>query len=168
MWASTSVILFTLQKCPTVKLFGSSSHSYGKATPGQHSSLIIQISLPFPNKRLPVGSDSKESACNEGDTGLIHGSDPLEKGMATHSSILAWEIPWTEKPGGLQSMGLQGVGHDGVTNTHTHTHTPTSFPPAYTECGFPERSFKMTSTSHPSVYPFYLKTFPLWQMKRYF
>jgi len=33
--------------------------------------------------------------------------DPLEKGIATHSSILAWEIPWTEEPGGLQSMGLQ-------------------------------------------------------------
>jgi len=33
--------------------------------------------------------------------------DPLEKGMATHSSILAWEIPWTQEPGGLQSMGLQ-------------------------------------------------------------
>ena len=38
--------------------------------------------------------------------------DPLEKGMAIHSSILAWGIPWTEKPGGLQSMGLQGVGHE--------------------------------------------------------
>ena len=38
--------------------------------------------------------------------------DPLEKEMATHSSILAWEIPWTEEPGGLQSMGLQRVGHD--------------------------------------------------------
>ena len=38
--------------------------------------------------------------------------DPLEKGMATHSSILAWRIPWTEEPGGLQSMGLQRVGHD--------------------------------------------------------
>ena len=37
--------------------------------------------------------------------------DPLEKGMATYSSILAWKIPWTEKPGGLQSMGLQRVGH---------------------------------------------------------
>ena len=35
--------------------------------------------------------------------------DPLEKGMATHSSILAWRIPWTEDPGGLQSMGLQKV-----------------------------------------------------------
>ena len=38
--------------------------------------------------------------------------DPLEKGMATHSSILAWEISWTEEPGGLHSMGLQRVGHD--------------------------------------------------------
>ena len=38
--------------------------------------------------------------------------DPLEKGMTTHSSILAWRIPWTEEPSGLQSMGLQRVGHD--------------------------------------------------------
>ena len=38
--------------------------------------------------------------------------DPLEKRMATHSSILAWGIPWTEEPGGLQSMGSQRVGHD--------------------------------------------------------
>ena len=38
--------------------------------------------------------------------------DPPEKGMATQSSILAWRIPWTEEPGGLQSMGLQRVGHD--------------------------------------------------------
>ena len=38
--------------------------------------------------------------------------DPLEKGMATHSSILAWRIPWTEEPGRLQSMGSQRVGHD--------------------------------------------------------
>ena len=41
--------------------------------------------------------------------------DPLEKEMAPHSSILAWEIPWTEKPGGLQSMGLQRVGHSWAT-----------------------------------------------------
>ena len=38
--------------------------------------------------------------------------DPLEKGMATHSSILAWRIPWTEEPSGLQSMGSQRVRHD--------------------------------------------------------
>ena len=54
---------------------------------------------------LPGGSDGKEFACNAGDPGSILGQeDPLEKGMAHHSSILAWRIPWTEKPGRLQSM----------------------------------------------------------------
>ena len=38
--------------------------------------------------------------------------DPLEEGMATHSSILTWTVPWTEEPGRLQSMGSLGVGHD--------------------------------------------------------
>ena len=41
--------------------------------------------------------------------------DPLEKDMATHSNILAWEIPWTEEPGRLQSVGLQRAGHDWAT-----------------------------------------------------
>ena len=45
--------------------------------------------------------------------------DPLEKDMVTHSNILAWRIPWTEETGGLQSMGLQRVRHDGATNTLT-------------------------------------------------
>ena len=43
--------------------------------------------------------------------------DPLEKGMATHSSILAWRIPWTEEPGELQSIGSQRVGHSLENNT---------------------------------------------------
>ena len=56
---------------------------------------------------FPGGSDSKESACNAGDLGSIPGlEDPLEEGMAIHSSILAWEISWTEDPGRLYSMGL--------------------------------------------------------------
>ena len=58
----------------------------------------------------------KNPPANAGDirgAGLIlDWEDPLEKEMATHSSILAWRIPWTEKPGGLQSIGLQRVGHD--------------------------------------------------------
>ena len=45
--------------------------------------------------------------------------DPLEEGMAVHSSALAWRMSWTEEPGGLQSMGPQRVGHNWVTNTHT-------------------------------------------------
>ena len=47
--------------------------------------------------------------------------DILEKGMATHSSILAWRIPWTEDPGGLQSMGSQKVGHDWIALAYTDT-----------------------------------------------
>ena len=50
--------------------------------------------------------------------------DPQEKGMATHCSILAWRILWTEEPGGRHFMGSQKVGHDWAhTHTHTHTHT---------------------------------------------
>ena len=44
----------------------------------------------------------------------------VEKGIATHSSILAWRIPWTEEPDGLLSMGLHGVRHNRATNTHTY------------------------------------------------
>ena len=58
---------------------------------------------------FPSGPDGKESACNAGDLGQ---EDPLEKGMTTHSSILAWRIPGTEEPGGLQSMGSQRVRHN--------------------------------------------------------
>ena len=45
--------------------------------------------------------------------------DPMEDLITTHSSILAWRIPWTEEPGGLQFMGSQRVRHDCTTNTHT-------------------------------------------------
>ena len=43
----------------------------------------------------------------------LGGEDPLEKGMATHSSMLSWRIPWTEEPGGLQSLGSHRVRHNG-------------------------------------------------------
>ena len=62
---------------------------------------------------IPSSVAGKESACNAGDPGSIPvWEDPVEKEMATHSSILAWKIPWTEEPGGLQSNGLQRVGQD--------------------------------------------------------
>ena len=44
--------------------------------------------------------------------GFLGWGDPLEKGMATHSSVLAWRFPWTDEPGGLQSVGSQSIGHD--------------------------------------------------------
>ena len=58
---------------------------------------------------------------NAGDAGSIPGQeDPLEKEMATHSSILAWEIPWTEEPGGLQSIGKRAK-HNLATKQQQHT-----------------------------------------------
>ena len=54
-------------------------------------------------KNLPAMQETRVRALGR--------EDPLEKGMATHSSILAWRIPWTEEPGGLQSMVLQRVRH---------------------------------------------------------
>ena len=62
---------------------------------------------------FPGGSEGKESACNVGDLDSIPGwKDPLEEGMATYFSVLAWKIPRTEEHGGQQSMGSQRVGHN--------------------------------------------------------
>jgi len=55
-------------------------------------------------KNLPLMQETQVSSLGR--------EDPLEKKMATHSSILAWRIPWAEEPGGLQSRGLQRVGHN--------------------------------------------------------
>ena len=75
------------------------------------------------NKGFLGGTDSKESAFNAGDVGSIPGSGiyPGEKAMAPHSSTLAWKIPWTVEPGGLQSIGLQRVGRDWATSLSLFT-----------------------------------------------
>ena len=67
------------------------------------ASLVAQIL-----KNLPAMQETQVQSLGR--------EDPLEKGMATHSSILAWRIPWTELPGGLQSMRLWRVGHDRLTH----------------------------------------------------
>ena len=62
---------------------------------------------------FPSGSVVKNPpAMQETQVQSLDREDPLEEGMATHSSILAWRIPWTEQSGGLQSIGSQRVGHD--------------------------------------------------------
>ena len=62
---------------------------------------------------FPGGSDGKDSASNPRDLDSIPGSERSpEKEMVTHSSVLAWRIPWTEEPGGLQSVWLHRVGPD--------------------------------------------------------
>ena len=66
-------------------------------------------------KNLPADQETRVWSLGQG--------DPLEKAMATHSSVLAWRIPWIEEPGGLQSMGSQRAEHNGATNTFTfHSH----------------------------------------------
>jgi len=67
-------------------------------TKGISISLVTQMVKNLPAMQMWVLSLGEE--------------DPLERELATHSSILAWEIPWTEEPGRLQTMGLQRVGHD--------------------------------------------------------
>ena len=74
-------------------------------------------------RAIPGHISGKEPACQcrrRRVMGLIPSwEDVLEEGITTHSSILAWEIPWTEKPGGLQSMGSQRVGHNWSNLAHT-------------------------------------------------
>ena len=73
------------------------AHKESDATEQLHL-FYIGVQNPPAKQEMQVQSLSRE--------------DPLEKETATHSSILAWEIPWTEKPGRLQSMGWQRVGHN--------------------------------------------------------
>ena len=108
----------------------------------------IKIDWNFISVYFPYGSDGKVSAYNSGDPGSIPGSgrSPGE-GMATHSSILAWKIPWTEEPGGLQSTGSQRVGHNWATSlTYLHLlHFYTSW------------SIKEDLPSHPRQWTKYMK-----------
>ena len=81
------------------------------------NSLPFDLQTPSIKNSLPLGEPrwltGKESICKEEDAGSIAGSErSLEKEMATHSSTLAWIIPWMEEPGRLQSMGSQTVRHD--------------------------------------------------------
>ena len=88
-----------------------------------HSSIYVP---PFNQTGLPRWLRDKQSACQAGDWVQPLGwEDSLEKEMATHSSILAWRIPWIEEPGGLQSMGSRGIRLDWVTK-HAHSWNQTT------------------------------------------
>ena len=92
---------------------------------GQGSSCFVATSL-LSTRGFPGGSEVKNLPANAGDMGLIpgFGRSPGE-GNGNHSSLLAWEIPWTEELGGLQSTGLQRVRHDWA---HTHTCSSSTHP----------------------------------------
>ena len=78
-----------------------------------HGADVCPLTGPLTYMGFPCGSDDKESACNTGDPGSITGSGRSpEEERATHSNILAWEIPCTEEPGRLQPMGSQIVRHN--------------------------------------------------------
>ena len=78
---------------------------------------FVNIKMFINSYPIPGGSVVKNLPANAGDWVQSLGQeDPLEEEMATHSSILAWKTPWTEEPGRLQSMGLQRVRYDLVTN----------------------------------------------------
>ena len=85
------------------------------------TSLVLLCSLslvPQMIKNLPAMQETRVWSLDQ--------EDRLKKEMAAHSSILTWRIPWTEEPGGLQSLGSQWVGHDWATNTYTLSHHPAS------------------------------------------
>ena len=93
-----------------MKSFLGSIHFPSSSIPNIPRSSLAKVLI---NWGFPGGSDGKESACNARDLGLIPMlGRSLEKGMTTHSSILAWRIPWTEESDGLQSMRLQRAGND--------------------------------------------------------
>ena len=79
--------------------------------------------LGFPGgsliKNLPTVQEMQETQIRS-----LSREDPLEEGLATHSSALTWRVPWAEEPGGLQSMGSQRVRHDGVTERTCTFSTP--------------------------------------------
>ena len=73
---------------------------------------VISLECEKPETSLVVQTVKNQPAMQETQVQSLGWEDPPEKGMTTHSNILAWRIPWTEEPGGLQSMGSQRVGHD--------------------------------------------------------
>ena len=98
-----------------------SLHYHGKLGPKLCWAEMLILAGSFPSgmvvKNLPANA---EDVLLEIQVLSLDWEDPLEKDMATHSSILAWRIPWTEKSGGLQSMGSQRLGHNLATKQQLH------------------------------------------------
>ena len=115
------------------------SHRVGEGCWAQRSRTVSSTCWPQENKRLPHAEDRLLYILAWPGASLVAQmvknlpqvqeiwvqslgwEDPLEKGMATHSSFLAWKIPWTEEPGGLQSVGSQRVRQSWAANTFTFT-----------------------------------------------
>ena len=119
-------------RCPTLGAW-SLSHWMTREVPSLIFSMVFLVSILFISTLIFVISFlltlgwaflvaqmiKNLPTMQETQVGFLGWEDLLEKGMATHSSILAWRIPWTEETGGLQSIGLQRVRHNWATTTHT-------------------------------------------------
>ena len=114
-----------MMPAPTAPCLGS-ANGHGPGSRGTWGS-VIRVALrstPRPKALLgplalwlPCWLSGKEPACQETGVRSLGREDPLESEMATHSSIPPWEIPWTEETGGLQSRGLQRLGHNRALST---------------------------------------------------
>ena len=91
--------------------------------------------------------------------------DPLEEGVATHSSILAWRTPWTEEPGGLQSMGSQRARHERVVNMHIHTQIQLDTAQLLKMGGQSLRNVRISFSRFPEHYSFPVVRGPQLQLK---
>ena len=102
-----------------IDFFFKTSSCVNLCLPQPPSQSLFQVlpELVLGGRGFPGDSDSKESTCSVGDLGW---EDPLEESTATLSSVLAWRIPRTEEPCGLQSMGLHRIWHDWVTKFTAH------------------------------------------------
>ena len=86
----------------------------------EYESKTLNVPMVVPSGSVIKSLPSMQEMWQEPRVQSLGWKDPLEKGMATHSSILAWRILWTEEPGGLESIGSQNAGHDWSDLTHTH------------------------------------------------
>ena len=121
--------------------YGVSLRVFGEPSPPQVK-FWLRKDLPLCRTCFPGGASGKQCACqcrrHETQVRSLSQEDPLEEGMATHSSILAWRIPWTEEPGGLQSTGLHRVRHAWSDSTCTLSQKLTA-PECYSSCVFSVR-----------------------------
>ena len=118
VWTTREVLKlskrYTIIHHPNMKISSQSSHSEQHTCPWRQAwvkkQMIRKALMGGAYGGFPGGSDGRESACNSGDLSSVpeSGRSPGE-GNATHSSILAWRIPWTGEPGGVQSVGSQRV-----------------------------------------------------------
>ena len=111
VWVSSSVVSNSMGLCALPP--GSLVHGILQARILQWVAISFSRGSSQPRDQTRISLVAQNlSAIQETQVRSLVGEDALEKEMATHSSVLAWEIPWPEKPGGLQSTGLQRVGHD--------------------------------------------------------